>query len=363
MARSADEFHGSTLKVSLFEDSTGSTTVRLIRIIEVTVKNIGSKVSGMEWLNFHHLRYFWAVATEGSLRGAAERLNVSQPSICAQVQELEKAFGEELFRRSGRQLVLTDTGQMVFGYAEEIFSLGRELLSSVKQAPTTRGVRLAVGIVDSFAKLVSYRILRPLFENATPIHVTCREGKPDDLLAQLASHRLDIVLSDEPASSGLKVKTFNHLLGGCGVAFCAAPKLAAKMRQRFPKCLDQAPALLPTQNSNLRRALEQWFRVEKIQPKVIAEFEDPALAKVVAAEGWGFAVIPLAALDEAADRYGFRLLGSTNKCQEQFYAITAERRLTHPAVLLLTEKAKATLSSRTPRTGSQRLSRNSKSGK
>ncbi len=294
----------------------------------------------MDWLNYHHLRYFWTVAKEGSLRRAAEKLRVSQPSICAQVKALEQSVGENLFRRQGRSLVLTETGHMVFGYAEEIFSLGQELTSAVKQSPTLRRQRLNVGIVDSFPKLLSYEVLKPLLESTPPVFLNCREGKSEELLGQLATHRLDIVLLDEPAPTTLKFKSFNHALGSCGLSFCAQKRLARKMKGPFPQCLNQAPALLPAQSSSIRRSLDKWFQNIRVQPAVIAEFDDAALTKVVATGGAGFIVVPTVVEREAVERYEFQVLGRTNECREQFFAVTAERRMNHPAVVKLTEQAK-----------------------
>jgi len=293
----------------------------------------------MEWLNFHHLRYFLAVAKEGGLRQAAEKLRVSQPSISAQIRELEEALGEKLFRRSGRANVLTDAGQIAFRHADEIFSLGHELVSAIKQRPTTRVVRLYVGVADSFPKLVTYEILKPLFARAEQVHAICREGKLEDLLAQLAAHRLDLVLADEPAPSTAKIRAFNHLLGESGVTFCAAAAQARRLRRNFPRSLHEAPALLPAENTALRRSLENWFRALQIQPRVVAEFEDAALMKVMAANAQGFAPIPTVVVKEAVARYQLQIIGATDRCRDQFYAITAERRITHPLVSLLTEQA------------------------
>ena len=294
----------------------------------------------MEWLNYHHLRYFWTVAKEGSLARAAEKLHISQPSISEQIRELESALGEKLFQREGRNNKLTDAGQVVFGYAEEIFSLGREMLNSVKQRPGAKEFRLYVGVADSFPKLVTNEILKPVFAMPQTAHVICREGKMDDLLAQLAAHRLDIVLADEPASSSTNFKTYNHSLGETGTTFCAEKKLAAKLKQNFPRSLHDAPALLPTENTSLRRALETWFREQKIQPRIVAEFEDLALMKVMAAEGRGFIALPSVAVKDAVGHYGFQAIGGTEKCRVQFHAITAERRIAHPAVALITSQAR-----------------------
>lgn len=294
----------------------------------------------MEWLNYHHLRYFWTVAKEGSLARAATKLRVSQPAISEQIRELEKSFGEKLFRREGRNNKLTEAGQVVFGYAEEIFALGLELLNAVKHRPGARAVRLYVGVSDSFPKLVTNEILKPVFTLPQMVHVICREGKMEDLLAQLAAHRLDIVLADEPASSSTNFKTFNHPLGESGTVFCAEKKLAAKLKRNFPRSLNEAPALLPTENTSLRRALETYFREQRLRPQIVAEFEDLALMKVMAAEGRGFIALPSVALKDAVNHYGFQLIGHTAKCRVQFHAITAERRIAHPAVALITSQAR-----------------------
>ena len=290
-----------------------------------------------EFLNYHHLRYFWTVAKEGSLRRASEKLRVSQPSMSTQIKLLETSLGEALFRPSGRSLELTEFGQLIYGYAEEIFTLGSEILRATKQAPSARSLRLHVGIVDSFPKLMSNEILRPVFEHQPPVRVTCHEGKLADLVSQLNTHRIDVVLSDEPASPGMAAKVFNHLLGASKITFCAMPGLAKKLKGRFPRNLDDAPALLPTHNCSLRRDLEKWFRSAGVQPRVVAEFEDAALTKIVATSELGFIAVPTVVVSEAVERYGFVPIGRTKEVETQFYAITAERRFTHPAILAITE--------------------------
>lgn len=297
----------------------------------------------MDWLNYHHLRYFWTVAKEGSLARAAAKLHVSAPSISEQVRELESALGEKLFRREGRNNKLTEAGQVVLGYAEEIFALGRELTNAVKQRPGAKALRLCVGVVDSFPKTLTNEILKPVFSLPQTLHVICREGKMDDLLAQLAAHRLDIVLSDEPASSSVIFKTFNHALGETGTTFCAEKHLAARLKRGFPGSLHDAPALLPDASTPFRRTLESWFQSQNIQPRVVAEFEDLSLLKVMASEGRGFLAVPTVAAHEAMGRYGFQVIGRADKCLVRFHAITAERRIVHPAVVLLTRQAQKDL--------------------
>lgn len=297
----------------------------------------------MEWLNYHHLLYFWTVAHAGSLRAAAAKLNVSQPSISAQISALEEALGEPLLQRAGRGRTLTETGQLVLGYADEIFALGQELLGSLKGRGGGRVLRLHVGVVDSFPKLVTNQILKPVFAMKENVHVICREGKLEDLLAQLVVHRLDVVLADEPASGNLKIRTFNHSLGDSTVTICAAERLARRLRRGFPKSLHNAPALLPSANTVLRGSLEKWFAATRIQPRVVAEFEDLALMKALAADGKGFIALPTISLTEARSHYGFAAIGPAGKSREEFFAITAERRITHPAVVELSRHAHTSL--------------------
>ncbi len=297
----------------------------------------------MDFLNYHHLRYFWAVAKEGGLTKAALKLRISQPTICAQVQALERALGEKLLRRSGRHLALTETGRQVFSYAEEIFSLGEDLLNSVKARPTARPLRVQVGIVDSLPKLVSYDIIKPVFHLPQAIQVACYEAKAMDLLAQLAAYRLDIVLADEPAPGSANLKAFNHFLGECGISFCAEARLAARLRRGFPRSLHEAPVLLPGAESALRRSLEKWFQDNNVRPRLVAEFDDAALMKVAAADGYGFFPLPSVVASEAIARYGVRLVGTTQSCTQRFYVISAERRLTHPAVVTITARAQESL--------------------
>lgn len=297
----------------------------------------------MDWLNYHHLRYFWTAADEGSLSRAAAKLNVSQPSISEQIRELEHAFGEKLFRREGRNNVLTPAGRIVFGYAEQIFALGREMTNAVKQGPEAQTLRLYVGVMDSLPKLVTNEILQPVFSMRQTLHVICREGKLEDLLSQLAAHRLDIILSDESASSSTNFKTFSHSLGETGTVFCAEKKLCAKLKRGFPKSLHGAPALLPAVNSTQRRALDTWFREHHIEPLVVAEFDDPALMKVMATEGRGFIAVPAVTLTEAIACYSYQVIGRADTCRIGFKAITAERRIEHPAVALITSQARVML--------------------
>jgi LysR family transcriptional activator of nhaA len=238
---------------------------------------------------------------------------------------------------------LTEAGYRVLSYADEIFSLGQELLDSVKHQPTARQLRVHIGITDSLPKSVSYEIIKPIFTLDPPAQALCREGKVADLLAQLAAYRLDIVLADEPAPSSLPMKVFNHLLGECGVTFCAAKSLSRRLKAKFPHSLSNAPVVLPPSNSILRQSLEKWFRTHDLRPRLVAEFDDAALMQAAAAEGLGFFAVPTVAVDEAVSRHGCQVIGAADDCSQQFYAISAERKLTQPAVLAITQRAQSSV--------------------
>ncbi len=296
----------------------------------------------MEWLNYHHLLYFWAVAKEGGLRKAAEKLRISEPSISTQIRLLEQALGDKLFQRKGRRLVLTEMGQFAFGYADEIFSLGAEFIAAVKgrEPSRKRPLRFTIGVEDSFSKLVTYEVLKPVFQLEPPVQLVCREGKAEELVAQLSIHRLDAVLADEPATGSLKFKVFSHLLGKSPVSICAPRKIAPALRKGFPQSLHQAPALLPTPNTSLRRSLDEWFHAAGIQPRIVAEFEDGALMKVAAVNGRGFIAVPSVSVPDCVTRFRLAEVGTLDRCSDFFFLITGERRITHPAVQVISENAR-----------------------
>lgn len=294
----------------------------------------------MEWLNYHHLLYFWLVASEGGLAPASTRLRLAQSTVSGQIRALEVSLGEKLFTKSGRRLVLTEIGRVVYRYAEEIFSVGRELQDALKGRPMGRPLRLVVGIADVVPKLVARRLLAPALKLSETVRMTCREDKPDRLLADLAVHDLDVVIADAPVPPSVRVRAFNHLLGECGVDFYATARLAAAHRRGFPKSLEGAPVLLPTENTTLRRSLEQWFASRGIRPNIVAEFEDSALLKVFGQTGTGIFPAHSIIADEVQRQYQVRLIGRADKVRERFYAISVERRLNHPAVIAITEEAR-----------------------
>ncbi len=294
----------------------------------------------MEWLNYHHLLYFWVVAREGSIARACERLGLAQPTISGQLRDLEQSLGEALFHRAGRGLVLTETGKMVFGYADDIFKLGQELQNAVKDRRPGRPRRLVVGVTDVLPKLVVHRLLEPVQQLDEPVHLVVREGKPERLLGDLAIHNLDVVLSDAPPASFLKVKVFSHPLGECGVSFFARDDLARRHAAAFPACLHNAPILLPTEESAVRRSLEQWFRSERITPVVRGEFDDSALLKTFGRAGKGMFAMPSVIEEEVCRQYEVRVIGRAERVRVRCYAITAGRRLEHPAVAAVCASAR-----------------------
>ena len=294
----------------------------------------------MEWINYHHLLYFWTAAKEGSIARACEKLTLAQPTISGQLRLLEEALGEKLFTRAGRGLVMTEVGRVVFRYADEIFSLGREMQDVLKGRPGARPLRLFVGISDMVPKLIAYRVLQPALAMSESVHLICEEGSPEHLLADLAEHRLDVVLSDTPVSSLVRVKAFNHLLGTCGVTLFAVSKIAVRYRKEFPASLDDAPFLLPTKGSSLRNALDQWFDEHKIRPRLVGEFKDSALMKTFGQAGAGIFAAPSAIEKEVREHYKVGVVGRVDSITERFYAISVERKLKHPAVVAIREAAR-----------------------
>lgn len=311
----------------------------------------------MEWLNYHHLLYFWTVVREGSISKAAAHLRLAQPTVSAQVRQFEHALGETLLERRGRQVAVTDIGRLVFRYAEEIFGLGRELQQTLKGRPTGRAPRLRVGVANAVPKLIVYRLLRPAIEGEPPTHVMCHEGQPESLVAQLATHTLDVVISDMPAPASANVKVYSHLLGESGTSFFAAPTLARRLKRGFPRSLDATPILLPMPATELRRALEQWFESLAITPATAGEFEDSALLKAFGESGRAVFPAPTAIAAEVCRHYGVTIIGSTSAVRERYYALSAERRVTHPAVMALSTAARVDVFAARPAAGARRSQR------
>jgi LysR family transcriptional activator of nhaA len=297
----------------------------------------------MEWLNYHHLLYFWVVAREGGLVPAGKVLHLSHPTLSAQVHALEGRLGEKLFTKAGRKLVLTQTGRVVFRYADEIFTLGREMVDTVRGRSTGQPLRLDVGIVDVVPKLVARRLLQPALSLAEPVRIACSEGSYETLLADLALHTLDLVISDAPVPPGSSVRAFSHALGETGISFFGAKSLAQAHKRSFPRSLDGAPMLLPLEQLPLRRVLNQWFDRNDIRPRVVAEFEDSALLTEFGADGVGIFASPSVIEKDILRRYDVRLLGRAEGIRERFYAISVERRMKHPAVVAISDSARQEL--------------------
>jgi LysR family transcriptional activator of nhaA len=300
----------------------------------------------MEWLNYHHLLYFWTVVQEGSVSKAAERLRLSQPTVSAQLRQLEAALGDPLFERQGRRLVLTEVGRVAYGYADEIFSIGREFMDTLRGRPTShRPAKLRVGVANALSKLVVYRLLRPVLD-AGPVHLVCHEGAPDKLVADLASHALDVVLCDVEAPPHVRVRVFNHQLGDSGLSFFAAGALGTRLARRFPESLSGAPLLLPTADAAVRRPLDHWLQARGLRPNVLAEFEDSALMQAFGEAGDGAFVAPTTIEAEVCRHYRVKVIGRLPDVRERYYAVSIERKIRHAAVKALTSSAREALATK-----------------
>ncbi|MBY0400440.1 transcriptional activator NhaR [Myxococcota bacterium] len=297
----------------------------------------------MEWLNYHHLLYFWTIARTGSVSAAAAELRLAQPTLSGQLRVLEDQLEKKLFERSGRRLVLTDVGREVYRYADEIFALGRELMDTVRGRPTGQARRLLVGVADVVPKLVAFRLLEPALRLAEPVRLVCREDDSDRLMADLAVQALDLVISDAPIAPSLKVRAFSHLLGESGISFFAAPGLANAHRRGFPASLNGAPMLLPVDSTMLRRSLDRWFDAQAIRPQIVSEFEDSALLKAFGHAGVGIFPGPTIIEAQIRRQYGVTVVGRTDAVTERFYAITVDRKIKDPAIAAISEAAREKL--------------------
>jgi LysR family transcriptional activator of nhaA len=294
-------------------------------------------------INYKHLHYFWAVAREGGVARASERLHLTPQTISGQLSLLEEYLGVDLFSRVGRNLELTDTGRMVLSYADEIFSLGGELEEVIHQWPGGRPQLFRVGVVDVLPKSITHRILEPALQTSEPVRMICREADLDTLLAELAVHHLDLVLSDRPIPPTVSTRGFSHKLGECAISFFAAKKLERKLKGDFPRCLDGAPLLLPGGGSQLRSGIDQWLEKQRIHPRIIAEFDDSALMKVFGQDAAGVFIAPAAIEAEVEWQYQVTAIGRVDEVKEHFYAISVERRVLHPVVTVLLNTARESL--------------------
>ena len=294
-------------------------------------------------VNYKHLHYFWVVAKEGGIARASEKLHLTPQTISGQLSLLEKYLGISLFSRVGRNLALTETGRLVLSYADEIFSLGGELEELVHQLPASLPQTLRIGVVDVVPKSIAHRILAPALKMPEPVRMICRESSLDTLLADLAVHRLDLVLADRPIPSTVSTRGFSHKLGECAVSFFATEKLKKNLKGDFPQCMDRAPLLLPSSDNQLRSAIDQWLDKLRIYPRVVAEFDDSALMKVFGQEDAGIFIAPAAIEAEVELQYRAVCIGRVNELKERFYAISVERRVLHPVVAAIMETARESL--------------------
>lgn len=294
-------------------------------------------------INLKHLRYFWAVASHGSITKASQALHLTPQTISGQLRDLEESIGEKLFAREGRNLVLTETGRMVFSYADEMFQLGIELQDVLDGQ--TFGIKITVkfGVAMIVPKLLAYRVLEPVLQMNESTNLICHEAPLVDLLADMSVHKLDAVLSDCPINPSLNIRAYNHSLGGSGITFFSVPEHAKKLEKNFPQNLHDFPFLMPSKSSSLRMNLENWFDQHAIKPRVVAEFEDRALMKAFGERGTGVFTSPQTMEEDVLEKYGVRVIGRTDEIQENFYLISPERRIRNPAVTAITEAARANL--------------------
>jgi LysR family transcriptional activator of nhaA len=292
----------------------------------------------MDWLNYHHLLYFWTVARTGTVTAASEELRLAPSTISGQIQQLEESLGDELFRRSGRRLVLTDFGRTVFRYAEEIFGIGRELKNFVEGRSTSGRLRLHVGVTEVVPKLVVRRLLEPVLAMDRRVHLIVSEGHADELVSDLARHHLDVAITDAPTGPESAVRTYNHLLTESTVGFFGTAECIGRLEGPFPDGLDEQPLLMPTANSMLRRRLESWFDDREIVPVIVGEFQDAAQLKTLGQAGLGLFPAPEMVAEEVERQYGVECVGTVENLTEEYYAVSVEKRERHPAVRAMLEE-------------------------
>ncbi len=289
----------------------------------------------MDWLNYHHLLNFWLVAREGTVQRASELLHVTPASVSVQVRQLERSLGVRLFKKQGRGLVLTEMGEQVAEYANTIFATGREMMEMIKGRPVGRPLELRVGIREVMPKLVAFQLLQPALELDQPVRLICHEGEMSELIADLAIHKLDVVLTDTALDSLYRVQAHSHRLGSSNVTIVGAKELADRYRRNFPSSLDGAPFLLPTEVSVLRRHLDRWFNDLGLTPVIRGEFADSAMIKIAGRTGLGLFAVPSIIEEEVKKLYGLQRVGVAGGIEEHFYAVSVERKIKHPGVLAI----------------------------
>lgn len=294
----------------------------------------------METLNYHHLHYFWRSVRAGGITQAARELHVSAPAVSSQLKELQDFVGEPLFSRSGRRLVLTDMGRTVYDYAEDIFSLGRELMDTIRNRPTGRPIRVDIGVADVLPKMIAQWLIEPALRLREPVRIVCREATSEQLIARLGTLELDVVLSDSPADPSRTFRAFNHLLGESGVAIVGIGKVLRQVKGSFPQCLSGLPMLVPTENTAMRRDLDYWFETNQLRPRIVGEFEDYALLRAFAQSGTALFPVLTAFLKQLQHQDNIVSIGTIPDLRLRFYAISAERKIKHPAVNAICDSAR-----------------------
>lgn len=292
-------------------------------------------------MNFKHLRYFWQVAKSGSVARASEKLHLTPQTISGQIGLLEEDLGAPLFSKRGRNLELTEVGRLAFGYAQDIFALGSELADSVRSYPAGgRPVVFRIGVDDSVSKSIAYWLIEPATQLPERVRLICREWDLDGLIAELGAHRLDLVIASAPIPAATRVHAYNHRLGNSGVSFFASPRLIKALKGKFPACLDGAPTLVPSADTAVRPRLDQWFEANKLRPQVVGEFDDSSLMKTFGQRGAGIFIGPTVLASEIEKQYDVKSIGRTDEITEEYFAISVERRVTHPCVVAITKAAR-----------------------
>lgn len=296
-----------------------------------------------ETLNYKHLHYFWTVAHEGSIAKASQKLHITPQTISGQLSILEQRIGNALFEKVGRGLKLTETGHLVLRYADEIFELGRELSDVLRGAPVVGPSEFIVGAASALPKTIVYKVIEPALNIAHDISITSKEGPVEDMLADLAVHKVDMVLSDTPLSGALSIKAYNHFLGECGLTFFAAAGIAKRYQRNFPQSLNNAPLLLPTQQYAIRHLFDNWLRDRDIYPIIRGQFDDSALMKCFGQAGIGLFFMSSIIEEEVCHNFNVKIIGRIDDIQQKFYAISAERKVKHPAVAAICDTARHSL--------------------
>lgn len=290
-------------------------------------------------LNYKHLYYFREVATLGSIARACESLNLTPQTISGQLQLLEESLGVKLLRKQGRNLELTEAGQLARRYADEIFQLGSTMEQALRNHPSQQARLFRVGVVDVVPKTIAYKLMEPAMELTPQIHIVCTEGALPDLLGELAMHRIELVIADKPLPNNMAIKGFSHRLGSSSISFFAHTSIKEQLQGEFPHCLHNAPLLIPSEGTSVRHELMHWFHQQTLSPQIIGEFDDSALMRAFGFAGSGVFIAPSVQEDTFTQEPNIHCIGRADAVVEQFFAISVERRISHPAVLAITKHA------------------------